>query len=398
MANEMKNLSEEILSSYKQRAADFQQRLKENADVVKEVQKTLDGFRNDHMEMAATLRANAATLRSNLVQGQKERIFSFKLLMDGIHDSIIQIQNEVEGIKTSTVNMLKDFSSSHDDMAKKLHSELDRDSSNRQNWNIGRLKDFDAFMVNINQEIAEIQKEVSDVFGYTDSLLEKFSNSHSEMSAALRAELKANLNERVEYTQKLLLQFENKLAAMSKENQEMAVELRIDLNKSREELSQSDTQRLKDFNVTFTGIQNKVKEIQKYVNTFIDEFSTDRKQAAATWAKLAEAIANLGKPQKTTPVAEPKQVKVEGLAVKKETIKEVVVMDVTPEPKAIAEPQKDLTLEDKVLNHLAEHRNGIRISDMETPLGETRMRIGFITKKLLEEGKVQKVDNLYYPL
>ena len=39
MANEMKNLSEEILASYKQRAAEFQQRLKDNADVVKEVQK-----------------------------------------------------------------------------------------------------------------------------------------------------------------------------------------------------------------------------------------------------------------------------------------------------------------------------------------------------------------------
>jgi len=37
MANEMKNLSEEILASYKKR-------LKDNEEMVNDVQKTLDGF------------------------------------------------------------------------------------------------------------------------------------------------------------------------------------------------------------------------------------------------------------------------------------------------------------------------------------------------------------------
>ncbi len=398
MANEMKNLSEEILASYKQRAAEFQQRLKDNADVVKEVQKTLDGFRNDHMEMAATLRANAASLRSNLAQEQKDRINSFQQLMDGIHASITQIQNEVEGIKTATVNMLKDFSTSHNEMATKLQNDLDLDNTNRQNWNTGRLKNFDALMANINQEIAQIQKEVSDVFSYTDALLKKFSTAHNDMSAAMRADLKANLNERAEYTKSLLLQFNNKLAQMSQENQDMAKALRLDLNKSREELSQSDAQRLNDFNVVFTGIQNRVQEIQKYVNNFIDEFSTDRKQAAATWEKLAEAIANIGKEVAVTVESEPIVDEPAGVVVEKEV---VIVAAVEPEVEAapvIAEPQKELTLEEKVLNYLSGHKSGIKISDMEAPLGETRMRIGFITKKLLEEGKVQKVENLYYPL
>lgn len=393
MASEMKNLSEEILASYKQRAAEFQQRLKDNADVVKEVQKTLDGFRNDHMEMAATLRANAATLRSNLAQEQKDRIAGFQQLMDGIHASITQIQNEVEGIKTATVNMLKDFSVAHDAMAT-------LDNTNRQNWNTGRLKNFDAMMANINQEIAQIQKEVSDVFSYTDNLLKKFSTAHSDMSAAMRADLKANLNERVEYTKNLLLQFNNKLAQMSQENQDMAKALRLDLQNSREALSQSDLQRLNNFNVVFTGIQNRVQEIQKYVNNFIDEFSTDRKQAAATWEKLAEAIANIGKASvaiDTEPIVdEPAGV---SIAITTEPIVDEPAGEVAAEdaPAAI-EPQKELTLEEKVLNYLSGHKSGIKISDMEAPLGETRMRIGFITKKLLEEGKVQKVENLYYPL
>jgi len=35
---------------------------------------------------------------------------------------------------------------------------------------------------------------------------------------------------------------------------------------------------------------------------------------------------------------------------------------------------------------------------MEKPLGETRMKLGYIAKNLLDAGKIQKVDNIYFPL
>ena len=393
MAEQMKNLSEEILANYKQRAAEFQQRLKDNAELVKEVQKTLDGFRNDHAEMAATIRANAANLRSNLAQEQKDRLKSFHQLMSGIHGSISEIQSEVAG-------MLKDFSVSHDAMATNLNNELAQDKANRANWNTGRMKEFGSLMKNINTEIVKIQKEVSDVFGYTDKLLKKFSKDHDKMSAEMRADLSANLTERVKYTKDLLDQYNKRLAEMSKENQKMAKALKADLAKSRKELSQSDIQRMKDFNVTFTGIQKKVHEIQKFVNTFLGEFSTDRKQAAATWAKLAEAIANLGKtptpaPKKAAPVAE----KPVAPVVKKEVVVEekvIVAEPVVEKPKPVEVP-KELTLEDKVLQYINNHKKGVKVADMEEPFGETRMRLGFITKKLLDDGKILKVENAYFP-
>jgi len=386
MAEQMKNLSEEILANYKQRAAEFQQRLKDNAELVKEVQKTLDGFRNDHAEMAANL-------RSNLAQEQKDRLKSFHQLMSGIHGSISEIQSEVEGIKVSTSGMLKDFSVSHDAMATNLNNELAQDKANRANWNTGRMKEFGSLMKNINTEIVKIQKEVSDVFGYTDKLLKKFSKDHDKMSAEMRADLSANLTERVKYTKDLLDQYNKRLAEMSKA-------LKADLAKSRKVLSQSDIQRMKDFNVTFTGIQKNVHEIQKFVNTFLGEFSTDRKQAAATWAKLAEAIANLGKtptpaPKKAAPVAE----KPVAPVVKKEVVAEekvIVAEPVVEKPKPVEVP-KELTLEEKVLQYINNHKKGVKVADMEEPFGETRMRLGFITKKLLDDGKILKVENAYFP-
>jgi len=404
MAEQMKNLSDEILLSYKQRAAEFQERLKENAAFVNEVQKTLDGFRNDQIEMAATLRSKAATLQANIAKGQKERIKSFEQMMSGIHGSISEIQQEVEVIKHSTADMLKDFSVDHDKMSVELHKDLDADQANRMKWNTGRLKEFNQLMKGIQTEITRIQKEVSEIFGATNKLLMKFSNEHSTMSVAMRADLKANLTERIEYTKKLLATFDKKLAEMAKENQKMAKALKLDLLKSRKELSKSDEQRLKDFNVTFSAIQLRVHQIQKYVNAFLTEFSDDRKQAAETWKKLEEAIANMGKPESIPEAKKQTMEPVKPVAKKEEPKKEVAVeneiIEVIPvlEATTAAEQPKELNLEDKVLNYINKNTNGVKVSEMEAPLNETRMRLGFITKKLLEESKIQKVENLFYPL
>lgn len=56
-----------------------------------------------------------------------------------------------------------------------------------------------------------------------------------------------------------------------------------------------------------------------------------------------------------------------------------------------------MKLEDKVLSYINLHPEGLRIKEMEQPLGETRLRIGYVAKVLLEEGKVQVFDNLYFP-
>jgi len=409
IANQMKNLSDDILSSYKQRAAEFQERLKDNAEINKKVQETLDGFRNDHIEMATTLRANAASLRTNLEQSQKERLNSFKQMMSGIHGSISQIQDEVEGIKISTTSMLSNFSTDHDAAAAELHKELDQNQANLLNWNSLRLKDFNDFMLGTNKEINNIKKEVHNIFVFTDKLLTKFSDDRIKMSASMRAELKTNLTDRVTYTQNILGEFTISLAEMRKENQKMAKALKLELQNSSKELSKSDAQRLKDFNVTFTGIQKRVNEIQKYVDTFLTEFSTDRKQAAETWGQLAEAIARLGE----LPVQEPKKSVIESvkpatkkIEVQKEIpVKKEIVMGAdskTAEPVVeipkIDKSKKEPTLEEKVLNYLNSHKKGVKVSDMEKPFGETRMRIGFVSKKLLDEDKIQKIENLYYPL
>ena len=99
------------------------------------------------------------------------------------------------------------------------------------------------------------------------------------------------------------------------------------------------------------------------------------------------------------PVAAKVEVQKE-IIVEKELVVEADLKKAEPieEVSKIDTSKKELTLEEKVLKYLNSHKKGVKVSDMEKPFGETRMRIGFVSKKLLDEGKVRKIENLYYPL
>ncbi len=55
-----------------------------------------------------------------------------------------------------------------------------------------------------------------------------------------------------------------------------------------------------------------------------------------------------------------------------------------------------MNLKTKVLNFINQNDSGVKISDMEIPLGENRMKLGFVTKTLLLERKIQKIEDRYF--
>ncbi|OJV40627.1 MAG: hypothetical protein BGO29_05280 [Bacteroidales bacterium 36-12] len=57
-----------------------------------------------------------------------------------------------------------------------------------------------------------------------------------------------------------------------------------------------------------------------------------------------------------------------------------------------------MNLKLRVLDFISRHVEGVRISDMEKPLNEKRMNLGYVTKSLLEEGKIHKINDFYYPV
>ena len=102
LATDMKNLTEELLSS-------FTNRIKENENLVLEVQKTMDGFRKEHQEMAKDLNASFAQDNADRAKNEKIRMKDFNALMKSIGDDIKGINIEVKTIKNSTAGLLDDL-------------------------------------------------------------------------------------------------------------------------------------------------------------------------------------------------------------------------------------------------------------------------------------------------
>jgi hypothetical protein len=393
LASEMKNLSDELLASFKQR-------IRENEELVSEVQKTLDGFHKDHQEMAATLNANAMALRKNLSNGEKERINSFNGLMSGIHHSIASIQKEVMDIQKSTFNMINDFASDRTQMADELNKFFSEGRADRMEDEKIRIKEFDVLMKNINDDIKIINGEVMAIFKNTNDMLRKFENDHKDMSADLRAELGKNLAERVEFTRSLLNGFQKRLLTISKENQKTAQKLRKDLANGEESRLSDYKGLMKDIHSAIKGIRKEVNGIQKETAGMLADLSDERIQGANEWNKMQDEIAHIRKKG----VVKPEKEIIVKTGKKKEAVKEIKVEVATGDPdiiqlktdtKQIVTP---VTLEEKILDYINNHPMGVKISEMEQPLNETRMKLGFIAKALLEVGKVQKMDNLYFPI
>jgi len=55
-------------------------------------------------------------------------------------------------------------------------------------------------------------------------------------------------------------------------------------------------------------------------------------------------------------------------------------------------------MEELVEKYINSNSNGVQIAEMEQTLQQSRLRLGYVTRKLLNEGRVQKIDNKYYPL
>jgi len=55
-------------------------------------------------------------------------------------------------------------------------------------------------------------------------------------------------------------------------------------------------------------------------------------------------------------------------------------------------------MEELVEKYINSNASGVKIAEMEETLQQSRLRLGYVTRKLLNEGRVQKIDNRYFPV
>ncbi len=381
LANGMKGLSEEILES-------FRARIMDNDALVSSVQQKMGEHRESQKQTAEILRANAASLRVNLDHNEKARVANFDKLMDGIKKDIKGIEKEVKSSKNSTNNLLKEFSEARNKLSNELDAFLSHENKQRIENEKTRMAEYELF-------ITKISDEVSSIFSYTNEMLNTFSDDHKEMSLELQKDLANNKSERLEYTQGLLKNIQERIAEISRENNDAASQLKQDLKNG-------ETDRIKQYNELFDRISSEVSELRKSTASMLDGYARDRSKGGEAWSEMQKEIA--AHKNGNTPVVTHSVVKAVAPAAPKMEIAPQVIVDIPPVEEVVSEvfnkiveSVDDSSLEEKILDYIKTHTYGVKVSEMELPLRETRMKIGFAAKCLLDAGKVSKVDNLYYP-
>ena len=118
------------------------------------------------------------------------------------------------------------------------------------------------------------------------------------------------------------------------------------------------------------------------VREMVGELAADRRQAHQIWTE--------GLKKKLAPEAVAAEAPVAA-----ETVVEEAAAEVEAQPEVEAAPP--LPLEERVLEVIAGHPAGIRLVDIGNELGlDWRSLLG-IARSIVDEGKVERIDNQYYP-
>jgi len=252
------------------------------------------------------------------------------------------------------------------------------------------LKGFSSERKKMGKEQAEtLSNFVNDLTRNVGNMLKGFQKNHKQMSGEQEKSL-------ADFVADLTKNVGNMMKGIRKAHKEMAGNL-------KESLEKGETDRLKSFKVMMGDIDKGIKDIETYVTNKLKEFSdahadmseelkkdlakyvsgivsgtkkllseygSDMKKAANAWQGMSKTLVSARK----------------GRAV----VLEVEEEEVPPET-GMEE------LEDRVLEFINSYPEGVKVSEMEDPLGVARTRLGVIAKRLLEEGKVRKEENLYFP-
>ena len=283
-----------------------------------------------------------------------------------------------------THKMLKGFQAEHKEMATNLRGELAKGEEKRLKGEEQRLKDFQVTMANIQKFVSDLGKEVS-------AMIERFQKEHKAMADELKENLEKgevdrlktfndmmgnihqDINQIETYVANKLKEFSDAHADMSEELKKMLAQYVADMVKATKNLMGDIQKRQKERTAEIADLNAEVADL-------LDAFKTEREKMAANWQALTATMA------------------------KKRGIKPKVEAEVKVRPvkEAIEEKEEEVTpdmdLDEKILQFIKKHPKGVRVGDMEETLGVVRMRLGVIAKKLLEEGKIRKEENMYFPL
>jgi phage-related protein len=290
---------------------------------------------------------------------------------DGRVESIEQLKKETEQTLKSSRDWLKNFQDVHKKMSLEQRENLSKYQENLEGDVKKMLKGFrlslEKMGSNLRKDLVKgtekRKAEVSKTLDDTQKMMDEFKNSRIQMSEELKENLtkgvekrKAEVSKTLEDTQKMMDDFKVSHGQMSKE-------LKENLGKS------------------YQGIKNEVNNMLNDFRSIQNSLRADLQKASLSWQETASILQEKRSGVKPIPKVAEKKI------VKKEQPK--------PEQKII---KVDLNDKQQTLALIKERPEGIKLSEIGAVLGKDWRWYIVTVKELMEENKIRKEENLYYPM
>ncbi|MEI6613429.1 MAG: hypothetical protein WCL37_00900 [Chrysiogenales bacterium] len=220
-------------------------------------------------------------------------------------------------------------------LARDTHIMLDGFNLERKEMSARQARDLDKFMADLTKNVG--------------GMIKGFSAEHKAMAASLKASLKENTREIETYVK-------SKLREFSAAHAEMSAELKKDLAQY-------------------------VANIVNGTGELLTKFYGEREILGTHWQAMAAVMA---RKRGRMPISR---------ARKKVFSEKELVEKMEKIPGTV-----NMALSARVLEFLSQHPEGALVSAMEGPLGASRIKLGLEAKKLLDNSRVRKENNLYFPL
>jgi Fe2+ transport system protein B len=288
------------------------------------------------------------------------------------------------GLVDDSKKLCEDITSSYDSRVKAIEV-LVRDVQMTCNNAQKKLGDISTERKRMSQEQKKALSDfATDLNKNVDAMIKEFHNAHVEMSEKIRKNGEGLRKDLAKGETDRLNSFKSMMGQIQK---------RIDeIQKRKNEIETYAKNKLKEFHDDHTDMSEKLKKnLTDYVEGIISEtrnlltgFESERKRIADDLQRMATNWQNMA-----AAMAERRGVKAEVKEeIKVKPIKESVEKKVS----------SGNDLESKVLKFIEKHPKGVKISDMERLFGVPRVRLGQISNRLLNDGKVRKEEKLYFPL
>jgi hypothetical protein len=269
-------------------------------------------------------------------------------LVDEIRSSAESRHVKISEMRSDTHNVLERFYLERQDMADALREKFSSD-------NAARREVTQQLMGNVRSFMDDVRSDFQDM---ANTLEEKLSSDRAALRKAserVTSDVRSDLRDMATALQK---KFSSDNAARREAVQQLMNNIGASMDNTRSDLESMASALKERLSSDETARRDAAQQ-------FMGELASDRRGAQEIWRGSSAGVVEESAPE---PVAE------------EETVEEVA-----PSP------------EDQIVEVVGRHPEGIRLVDIGNELGvDWRGLIGAI-KPLVDEGRVEKIDNLYYP-